>query len=121
MKDSIVKAVASQASYDDVVKALDYFQTVSLARKRMEAGEVAYMVEDEFGTELIDLVDIEVKLREILLKSGYDVDQREDIGNGGGSLQASTVFKDQDLSTAINVDFGLFAQRFLEISKSNKL
>ena len=75
----------------------------------MEAGEVAYMVEDEFGTEPIDLVDIEVKLREILLKSGYDVDSREDIGNGGGSLKASTVFKDQDLSTAINVDFGLFA------------
>jgi len=68
LKNEIKLICGSGATYDDVVKGLNHFHDVSLARKKMEAGPLGYIVEEEVGLNLVDIVDIEVRLRDILLK-----------------------------------------------------
>jgi hypothetical protein len=68
LKNEIKLICGSGATYDDVVKALNHFHDVSLARKMMEAGPVGYMVEEELGNNLVDIVDIEIRLRDFLAK-----------------------------------------------------
>ena len=73
------------------------------------------MIEDEFDPKQMDLVDIEVKIRDFLQKQGYDIDLQKEIGAGKAGM-----IKSKDLSVAINIDLGLYSQRFLEFSHSNK-
>jgi len=77
-KDSLKKEIklicGSSATYDEVVKGLEHFHCVSSTRKQIEAGTLDYIVKDEVGLDLIDIVDIEVRLREVLLKEGKDAD-----------------------------------------------
>lgn len=40
----------------------------------MEAGPVGYIVEEEIGLDLIDIVDIEIRLRDVLTKAGHNLD-----------------------------------------------
>lgn len=74
LKQEIKLICGSGATYDDVVKALDHFHDVSLARKTQEAGPLGYIVEEEVGSNLVDIVDIEVRLRDILAKQGQNAD-----------------------------------------------
>ena len=77
-KESIKKEIklicGSSATYDEVVKGLEHFHDVSLNRKQMEAGQLDYIVKGEVGTSLIDIVDIEIRLREELHKEGKNAD-----------------------------------------------
>jgi hypothetical protein len=77
---------------------------ISLERKQEEAGEVGYMIEDEFDPKQMDLVDIEVKIRDFLQKQGYDIDLQKEIGAGKAGM-----IKSKDLSVAINIDLGLYS------------
>jgi hypothetical protein len=45
-----------------------------LDRKREEAGQVGYIIENELGDDMIDLVDIEVRIRDALFKAGFNID-----------------------------------------------
>jgi hypothetical protein len=53
---------------------LEHFHDVSLTRKKFEAGPVGYMVEEEIGSDNIDIVDIEIRLRDVLAKAGHNLD-----------------------------------------------
>jgi len=70
LKNEIKLICGSGATYDDVVKALDHFHDVSLARKKMEAGPLGYIIEEEVGHNLVDIVDIEIRIRDVLHKNG---------------------------------------------------
>ena len=74
LKNEIKLICGSGATYDEVVKGLEHFHDVSLTRKQMEAGQLEYMVKDEIGPDLIDIVDIEIRLREVLQKEGKNAD-----------------------------------------------
>ena len=70
LKSEIKLICGSGATYDEVVKALNHFHDVSLARKKEDAGPLGYIIEEEVGPNLIDIVDIEIKIRDVLHKNG---------------------------------------------------
>lgn len=74
LKKEIKLICGSGATYDEVVKALEHFHDVSSTRKQMEAGQLDYIVKEEVGLDLIDIVDIEIRLREVLQKEGKSAD-----------------------------------------------
>ena len=74
LKNEIKLICGSGATYDDVVKALNHFHDVSLARKKMEAGPLDYIIEEEVGINLVDIVDIEIRLRDLMTKAGHNAD-----------------------------------------------
>jgi|APSaa5957512535_1039671.scaffolds.fasta_scaffold33331_3 hypothetical protein len=63
------------------------------------------MVEDELDTKMIDLVDIEVKIRDFLAKKGYDIDMQKEMQAG----RCHNDSKSKDLSVAINIDLSLYS------------
>jgi hypothetical protein len=52
----------------------------------------------------MDLVDIEVKIRDFLQKQGYDIDLQDEMRAGKAGF-----IKSKDLSVAINIDMGLYS------------
>ena len=86
LKDAIKKITLGQASYDEIMKALDHFHQVSLDRKQeknvmnVEPGQQGYTmniiegqvdVDEEIKTGMINFKDVEVQLKDVLKKAGY--------------------------------------------------
>lgn len=86
LKDAMKKITLGQASYDEIMKALDHFHQVSLDRKQeknvmnVEPGQQGYTmniiegqvdVDEEIRTGMINFKDVEVQLKDVLKKAGY--------------------------------------------------
>lgn len=129
LKDAIKKITGPQASYDDIMKALDYFHQVSLEKKQerqvmnVEPGQAGYImhrnegqinIEQELKTNKINFKDVEQQLKDVLKKAGFKPpnQQRERGGDENEKLVPS--ISEDELSIAINMDLKLFTQRFNE-------
>lgn len=70
---------------------------------------------------MIDLVDIEVRIRDALFKAGFNIESfNQEMIDETKNQKNSEIIQDQDLSSAINIDLKLFAQRFFEYVRGTK-
>jgi len=86
LKMAIKKITGAQASYDEIIKALDHFHSVSLEKKQEkqvgvgEPGQPGYIMnrvegqinfEQEIKKDKINFKDVELQLKDVLKRAGY--------------------------------------------------
>jgi hypothetical protein len=129
LKDAIKKITGSAASYDDIMKALDYFRSVSLEKKQerqvmnVEPGQPGYVmsrnegqmnIEQEIRSNKINFKDVELQLKDVLKKAGYKAPNQQRVKGGEEHEKLEPTIAEDEFSVAINMDLKLFVQRFYE-------
>lgn len=86
LKNQIKRITGSDASYDEIMKALDHFHKVSFDKKQerqvmnVEPGQQGYILnknegtnnlEEELRLNIINYKDVEIQLKDVLKKAGY--------------------------------------------------
>lgn len=134
LKVAIKNITGAYASYEEIMKALDYFNTISLEKKQEKQllnvdappgnfenkrGEQHSIAENDPKLNRINFKDFELQLKDALKKAGYKaptVQKGDKFADDGLQLNISP----QDYSLAINMDLKLFTQRFFEFIHMTK-
>jgi hypothetical protein len=123
LKDTIKGITGADCSYDDIMKALDHFHSVSLEKKQerqvmnVEPGQEGYIMNrneasadivKEIKSNQINFKDVEVQIKDVLKKQNYKAPNQARERGGKEDEPFMPNISERDLSIAINMDLKLF-------------